>query len=372
MKKYTICLNLKCNLACSYCYIRKSPSEMSPRTVTEVVNFMFSHNAENEDMSIGFFGGEPLLSFELLKLATKAIEGHPSYNRDRTQLAVVTNGTLFNQEIARFLNAHSIAFCLSCDGPKNVQDLFRTFPDGSSSASAVEETIRRARDAFPLVLVNAVYHPRGFRLLPDVIEYFASMGITQIYLNADYSARWSPQEIECLPSVYEEVGRRYAGYFLRRHPLFVSLLDSKIAVIMRGGYQSGERCQMGGAEIAIAPDGSLFPCERLIEDGGSRHCIGNVMTGIQSMLPACIAGRKRNATAECQACGLNEYCMNWCGCSNWFSTGSYDTPGAFLCASERASISVAFSVFQQLESQVGSAFVEHLSGRPSLNSVFPI
>ncbi|RPI69358.1 MAG: hypothetical protein EHM38_07600 [Geobacteraceae bacterium] len=60
--------------------------------------------------------------------------------------------------------------------------------------------------------------------------------------------------------------------------------------------------------------------------------------------------------------------MNWCGCSNYFSTGSYGRSGAFLCASEKASIQEAFRIIQELEKKLGPVFVEHLAGGAQINS----
>jgi uncharacterized protein len=71
---------------------------------------------------------------------------------------------------------------------------------------------------------------------------------------------------------------------------------------------------------------------------------------------------------ECLSCGISEYCMNWCGCSNYFSSGYYNRVGPFLCASEKASIQVSFDVFKSLEKTMGATFVDHLGGLPISNS----
>jgi uncharacterized protein len=55
--------------------------------------------------------------------------------------------------------------------------------------------------------------------------------------------------------------------------------------------------------------------------------------------------------------------MNWCGCSNYFSTGNYNQAGPFICASEKAAISSALFAFQQLEQKFGASLIEKLSGK---------
>jgi len=52
--------------------------------------------------------------------------------------------------------------------------------------------------------------------------------------------------------------------------------------------------------------------------------------------------------------------MNWCGCSNYFSTGYYDRVSPFTCANEKAGITVALNVFKQLSEQIGPALIPKL------------
>jgi uncharacterized protein len=146
----------------------------------EVVEFIFKKTPANEKIDIGFFGGEPLLEFELIKTLTRSIKTHPLFNKDSVVFTVVSNGTIFSDDIIDFLVKEDITFGISCDGPPETQDLFRCFPGGQGSSSTVESTIRQAIEALPSLMVNAVYHPRTISHLPGVVDYFSSLGIRQI------------------------------------------------------------------------------------------------------------------------------------------------------------------------------------------------
>lgn len=342
---------------------------MPNRIAENIVDFAFNNTSPDKKIDIGFFGGEPLLEFELIKNITEMIERHPSYNNERVILSITTNGTVFSDEIAEFFNLHRIGFCLSCDGPPHVQNQFRIFPSGVGSSEVVENTIHWSLATLPIVLVNAVYHPATFQYLPEVVQYLSSLGLKQIYLNPDFSAPWSKTDVDLLPEVYRRVGEIYMDYYLHQNPHFISLIDSKIAVILRGGYQPGEICQMGKREFAFTPEGNIYLCERLIGSGyNSEHCIGNVTDGLTQEWQSCKSITYQSINDECLACGLRDYCMNWCGCSNYFSTGYYNRVSPFLCASEKAAIQVAFEVFQNLQGKLGPIFMEHLAGSPFINS----
>ena len=161
---------------------------------------------------------------------------------------------------------------MSCDGPPHVHDRFRKYRNGRASSAKVLKTIEIALKRLPLVLVNSVYRPETLDDLPAAVDFLSALGVRQIYLNPDVTAPWCQEDAAKLPGIYGRIGNAYVRAHLESDPHFISLIDSKIAVMMRGGYQRSERCQMGSREIAFSAEGSIYPCERLIGDGrGGRH-----------------------------------------------------------------------------------------------------
>lgn len=368
-RRYTLCTTLRCNLACAYCYVGKNHTTMSLSTARQSLDFLFRHTPPDSNIEIGFFGGEPLLEFHLLQNITDLVENHPSYDPIRVSLTITTNGTIFSDTIATFLEAHAFKVCISCDGPPHVQNLLRRTSAGADTAIVVERTLEIAQQALSNLLVNLVYHPQNFRHLPESLDYLSGLGLRRIFLNPDYSARWTQLEAEELPAIYRAVAERYIGWYLHHDPHFVSLIDTKIAVLIRGGYHPMERCRMGTGELAIAPDGGLYPCERLIGFGtDDQHRIGSVEQGLDLSRLASHCAQNDQINPECNDCTMKDCCMNWCGCSNAFMTGYYNRVGPFLCASEQAAIKTALDVFTTLERQIGPVFLHHLAGVPQWNS----
>jgi uncharacterized protein len=343
---------------------------MSTDTAARIIGWIFESASGGDGVDIGFFGGEPLLEFDLLRDVVDLIERHPRFDRSSVTLSVVTNGTVFTDDIADYLLQHGIVLCLSCDGPPAVQDRFRKYRNGRGSSPAVLKTLDAALERLPLVLVNAVYRPETLEHLPATVEFLSARGVRQIYLNPDVTAPWRPEDAAKLPAIFGELGRWYVAAHLRNDPHFLSLIDSKITVILRGGYQAGERCQMGNREVAFSAEGRIYPCERLIGDGrGGRHCIGSILDGYTpSAAPAFRTEAAAAAQSHCANCGLKDYCMNWCGCSNFLSTGRYDGMSPFLCAAERAAIATAAQAYQCLDPVRPGIFSDHLAGKPSLMS----
>lgn len=368
--KCTIVITQRCNLSCDYCYVPKRPATMSRQIAGKIVEFAYRHAPPGEPIHFGFFGGEPLLEFDAVKTVTQLIEDHRSFDPGQVTMTVVTNGTVFSDEIADFIVDHKIGFGISCDGAPGVHDRFRRYPGGAGSLETVKQTIRRALGAFGRVIVNAVYHPLTLQNLPDTIRFLSSLGVRQIYLNPDYSAAWRERDASIVDEVYRQVAEQYVEFYLAGRPHFISLIDSKIAVILRGGYQPHERCRMGNAEFAFTPSGFIYPCERLLSGGDDGHCIGHVDSGLRPLAMSCHMASGSSVNAECLVCSLRDYCMNWCGCSNYFASGYYNRVSGFICASEKAAIRHAAYACDVLQDAMGAAFAEHASGYPLLNSVY--
>lgn len=366
--KCTLAITQNCNLACDYCYIQKKKAVMSASTARRAVDFVFANTPEDEKIEFGLFGGEPLLEFGLVKEITSVIQDHECFDPRRAQISVTTNGTIFSDEIADFLVENNVALCISCDGPSEIQDASRRFRNGKGSSSVVEENIKKALAVFPLTPVNAVYSPESLHSLPIVFDYLASLGVKNVYLSPNISALWTMKDLDMLPKAYDAVGEKYVGYYSRGEPKHVNIIDGKITLILCGGYKPHERCRMGTAEFAFAPSGNIYPCERLIgADDGKTHCIGNVNQK-SPIRKNCSAISTAAINTECKTCGLADYCMNWCGCTNFHSTGSYSLASPFTCASEKAAINTAFRIIKKMGDN-WSNLQHHLSGTPLMNIV---
>ncbi len=337
-----------------------------------IVDNIFEFSPKDEKIHIGFFGGEPLLEFGRVTQIADYIKNKSEFNPDQVELDIVSNGTIFSEEIGTYLLENDINYCLSCDGPAKIQDRFRKFKNGKGSSSRIERNIEIARNYFPKLLVNAVYQPSTVHLLPEVISYFSSIGITQIYLSPDYSAIWKEDETSQLAEIYDRIGEQYIDLYRKGNPHHISIIDNKISIMLKGGYSPNDHCKMGTGEFAFAPSGNIYPCERLLgADDGLSHCIGNILNGIPRKQKCHKDAVTYGMNPRCKRCSLRDFCMNWCGCSNFFSTKSYFQPGPFLCASEKAAIAAAFKVFRQLEKQYGSSYLQQMISCAPLSEIFP-
>ena len=150
----------QCNLSCTYCYEYsedkivdtengKKPKFMSEETARQSVEFMLKESGDNKVAHITFFGGETLLNFPVLKKTIAYARQRGAEVGKEVDFSLTTNGTLLKPEVIEFLAENHVGVTISIDGPKEVQDKFRVFHNGTGSydvvAPKIKELLKRHR-----------------------------------------------------------------------------------------------------------------------------------------------------------------------------------------------------------------------------------
>lgn len=144
-QRMQLCLNVTedCNFKCKYCLIhgdqqiRPSNTDryMSWEVAQKAIDHFLQSNTKSTYKCISFYGGEPLLNFDLIR---KCVE----YTKDRNVgYAITTNASLLNGAIADYLAVHDFIVTVSLDGPQECHDRFRRFKNGSSTWDTVTKNL---------------------------------------------------------------------------------------------------------------------------------------------------------------------------------------------------------------------------------------
>ncbi len=107
-----------CNFACPYCFEeKKAPYLMSAAVEDKVLEFITGHpNAKK--LSLTWYGGEPLLGFDVIKSLYRKIMEKTDLNILRHSL--ITNGYLINQEMLNFFRESKLQeMQITLDGKEN-------------------------------------------------------------------------------------------------------------------------------------------------------------------------------------------------------------------------------------------------------------
>ena len=314
-----------------------------------------------EQLEFGFFGGEPLLEWELLQFATREIESRASHHGTRLIKTLTTNGLLLEEEKIAWLHAHGFYLVISIDGDAPIHDRHRHFPNQHGSFVMVERAIRA---------VQRIYQPAEYATIsvvtPQTIAYLLSsvvylhevLGVEQIHLSPDYYTSWDNMVAE-VHTAFDAVGEYMIAQYQSDHPVSIEPIESKI----HSGVEQGcGACLFGEQKLAIAPSGRLYPCEKLIGEDSGELMIGSVYEGIDPHKRHALITQRGNTNEACQSCPLRPRCTNSCGCTNYTLTGSIHTTDGVVCFFQKCFIEVADRVASTLLAQKNPAFLAKFYG----------
>jgi len=135
-----------CNLRCKYCiygenytHERKYSSAVIDKNAAFKAIKLFLDSPGHPEPKITFFGGEPLLTKELIEDCVKyAKEINP-----KTVFVIVTNGYLLKPTYFDFIRNHQIRIAVSFDGPKKFHDSYRVLPGGEGTFDEIKSNIEK-------------------------------------------------------------------------------------------------------------------------------------------------------------------------------------------------------------------------------------
>lgn len=356
----TLVLTHDCNLGCGYCYAgAKFRRAMDADIAERSLDLAFAEKPR--DIEVSFFGGEPLLEWDLLVRSAESARDRSERCGTKLKMSVTTNGTLLTDERVRRLDELGVYVGLSIDGVQPAHDAGRPKMGGGSSFREVERgLLALLRHGKPFETISVV-SPANVRSLGASVRWLFELGVPRVGLNPCYEAYFSDADLNAYEAGLEEAADCVIGHF--RHARIVSLtvFDNKILAALKGGLVAGDKCSLGATSIAVAPSGNIYPCEREVgEDEDATHRMGNVRTGLDVRGPACAPGP---VNSECTDCGERWRCSSFCACANKAETGRTDVAGGTQCWHEQTSARIADRIAETLWSEQNEAFLAWFYGR---------
>lgn len=352
-----IALNLthKCNLRCAYCYAGDKTGEtMTAETAFQSIDFI-NRECDNH-ATVTFFGGEPLLEFELMKTVVEYTE--QNYN-GKINFRLSTNGTRLNEEMLRWFGKHKIFFTLSLDGSREQQNRGRRTAGDKNSYDSVAGSVDSILAFNPYTMVVSVIYPETVDQLAAGVKHLFSLGFRYVLQTLDYSNNWESGHIKELKNQYEELSRFYFDSLKSGKKIYYSPFDERIKTHAQKPYGKGDLCDIGNTQIAIAPSGIIYPCVQFVGNDTTNervNSLGSVHSGFDDKKRHEVVELNYSDRQECSGCALDGRCANYCGCVNWKSTGSIKTIPPIICEHERMLMPIVDRLGNKLWKQNVSLF----------------
>lgn len=339
LSQLTLQVTQTCNLKCEYCaysgnYMNREHTNksMSFETAKKAIDYFISHSRDSSYFGISFYGGEPLLEFELIKkcvaYADRRAEGRKiSYN-------FTTNGTLLTEEKYEFLMKHDFSILVSLDGPQEVHDRHRVFAGTTiGSFEQMARNVKALKAKYPeyyekKVSFNTVLDPSY--PLKEICEFMMTNewinpnSVSSSIIN-DIHAKEKNHYSEDFLEEYEyekfkvllcKIGRLRIddlSPLMRKHfnevrQIALSMERIDQSELPDKGHRGGP-CLVGVRKLFVDADGRLFPCERVSETS-KVGCIGHIDQGIDVDKALQLLNIEWITSENCRDCWARSLCAN--------------------------------------------------------------
>ena len=351
-----LCLHIAhaCNLSCKYCFAEEGlyhgkKAELMPYEVgKQALDFLVANSGNRRNLEVDFFGGEPLLNFDVVKqLVAYGRELEKTHDK-HFRFTLTTNGVLLNDEIMEFANREMDNVVLSIDGRKEIHDMMRPFQRGDGSYDIILPKFKKFADSRG----QQKYYARGtfthnnLDFSEDVL-HLADLGFKQISVEpvvAQSTDDYALQE-EDLPKLFEEYDK-LAAEMVKRHGTDKDFTFFHCMIDLEGGpcvYKRLSGCGSGTEYMAVTPSGELYPCHQFVGTEGFK--MGDVWTGITNTeMQTQFKGCNVYSRPACKDCFAKFYCSGGCAANAYNFTGDIRGNYALGCELQKKRIECAIMI----------------------------
>lgn len=328
-----LCLHVAhtCNLNCAYCFASQGKyhgerAVMSYEVGKQALDFLIAHSGTRRNLEVDFFGGEPLMNFDVVKRLVAYARGIEKEHGKNFRFTLTTNGMLIDDDVIDFANREMSNVVLSLDGRKEVHDRFRVDHAGNGSWERIVpkfQKLVKARGGKNYYMRGTFTHANP-DFLAD-IRQMLDLGFTELSMEPVVCAPGDPSELtaEDLPVVmrqYEEL----AQLMLERDREGRPFTFYHYMIDLTGGpciYKRISGCGSGTEYMAVTPWGDLYPCHQFV--GEEKFRLGDVWHGVENaQAQAEFTACNVYARPECRDCWARLYCSGGCAANAYHATGS--------------------------------------------------
>ncbi len=216
-------LTWQCETRCTYCAIPKQAGRvMGPGTVDAGVDLLLSADAER--LELRFFGGEPLMEWDLIQRAIR--RGCARSDGRDLSFVITSNGWALTPERLRWLAPWPVRLQVALEGSRKAQNRFR--PSVEPGLDSYDHSIaphaallRELGLAHDLIWVVG---PASARDMGDNLQHLIDLGFPRIQLNWAHNQLWGPAARQAFADgLHQVAGMLRARWARGRGPWLVNL-----------------------------------------------------------------------------------------------------------------------------------------------------
>ena len=299
---------------------------MSLEVGKRAIDFLIENSGSRVNLEVDFFGGEPLMNFEVVKEIVAYARSIEKQHNKNFRFTLTTNGMLVDDDVIEFANKECHNVVLSLDGRKEIHDNLRKTINGKGSYDVIvpkfQEFVKRRGNKGYYVRGTFTHNNTDFT---NDIFHMADLGFTELSMEPVVCAPSDPYALtyDDLPVLFEQY-EILAKEMIKREKEGRPITFYHYMIDLTGGpciYKRVSGCGSGTEYMAVTPWGDLYPCHQFV--GDEKYRLGDIWNGvdnkeIQDEFKLCNA----YARPDCKDCWARLYCSGGCAANAYHATGS--------------------------------------------------
>lgn len=322
VKAFSLAIAQKCNLGCTYCYAEQgtfggSSNKMEQDVAFASVDALLKDKGPNENITLAFMGGEPLLNRDVLYSVTNYAANAAKKNNVGISFSLTTNATLIRDEDVSLFQKYNFTVTISIDGLGEVNNALRPFISGKGSFDLVKKKVRlllETPDRSFALLARVSITPKNLNL-PEIMEGLLEMGFDAVKFSPVLKSPTGKEQMQTgdFDTLLDQMiacGEKFQQG-LNQGVLYP--MENILSTLKRiHQYERNEYpCGAGGGYMGVSAEGELYACHRFVNDTNGH--LGNLSEGVDiEKQGRWLKSRHLSVQDPCNKCWARYMCSGSC------------------------------------------------------------
>ena len=350
-----MCLHVAhdCNIRCEYCFGDKGAFQgdrclLSLETGKKAIDFLIRQSGSRHNLEIDFFGGEPLLNFDIVKkLVDYGRSVEQEYHKN-IRFTITTNGVLLDDEKIKYIDENMVNVILSIDGRPEVNDRMRHTANGKGTYEIIiknyKNFIQKREDR--QYYVRGTFTRYNLDFASDVGHLldlgFNNVSVEPVVAPDEYDFSIREGDLDTILKEYDRLSDMYLDSVMKGKPFrffhFNVDLDQGPCLVKR---VSG--CGAGTEYVAVSPEGDIYPCHQFV--GEEQFRLGSVHDSFfENPLYKDFNRANIYNQEDCRDCWAKFYCSGGCHANAYHANGDIMKPYRIACEMEKKRLECAIGI----------------------------
>lgn len=350
-----LCLHIAhdCNMCCKYCFAGEGEysgdrSLMSFEVGKKALDFLIEKSGTRRNLEVDFFGGEPLLNFDVVKQLVAYARSIEKEKGKNFRFTLTTNGVLLDDEVMEWANKECYNVVLSLDGRKETNDRMRRTKNDKGTYDLILPKFKKMAEEREQqgYYIRGTYTHYNTDFASDIL-HLADMGFEQLAMEpvvTDPKMDYALQDSD-IPKLKEQYDL-LAKEMCKRNREGKGFTFFHYMIDLEGGpciYKRISGCGVGTDYMAVTPWGDLYPCHQFV--GDEKFLLGNVFDGVKNTdvvneFKLCNVYSRE----ACQDCFAKLYCSGGCSANAYHTTGKITGTCDMSCELHRKRVENAIMI----------------------------